>query len=108
MKHLPERTEPEPFEMLTPVEQDPSDVAEAFPEDAPVETCNLPVPEDSNLPDPEESNLPDREKSNLSDPEESNLPAGQKPRNLSGEDLNSVHSPTQTTLESNERTCGSN
>lgn len=100
MKHLPERTEPEPFEMLTPVEQDPSDVAEAFPEDAPVETCNLPVPEDSNL--------PDREKSNLSDPEESNLPAGQKPRNLSGEDLNSVHSPTQTTLESNERTCGSN
>jgi len=35
-------------------------------------------------------------------PRESNLPAGQEPGDLPGEDLNSIHSPTQTTLERNE------
>ena len=45
-EHLPERIEPEPSKEFTAVEQDPSDVVKAFPEDPPVDTYDL------NLPDP--------------------------------------------------------
>ncbi|XP_013855935.1 uncharacterized protein LOC106511737, partial [Austrofundulus limnaeus] len=49
MEYLPERIEPEPD--LTTVEQNPPDVAKAFPENSPVETYDL------DLPDPEEKDL---------------------------------------------------
>lgn len=112
MEHLPETIEPQPLKMLTTVEQDPSDVAEALPDDAQVKTCdldlldpgetNLPDPGETNLPDPGETNLPDPGDTDLPNPEESRLPAGQKPEHLLGEDLKSVHPPAQTTLDSNE------
>lgn len=41
VENLLERIEPEPSKTLTAVEQDLSDVAKAFPEDAPVENCDL-------------------------------------------------------------------
>lgn len=96
MEHLPERIEPQPLKMLTAVEQDPSDVAKALPEDAQVKTCDL------DLLDPGETNLPDPGETDLPNPEESRLPAGQKPEHLLVEDLKSVHPPAQTTLDSNE------
>ena len=43
MEYISERIEPEPE--LTAVEQDPSDVAKAFPEDSPVETYDLNLPD---------------------------------------------------------------
>lgn len=51
--YLPERIEPELSKTMTAVEQDPSDVAKAFPEDTPVEACDL------NLTDSKVNNLPD-------------------------------------------------
>lgn len=63
MEHLPERDELEPPKELTAVEQDPSDVAEAFPEDSPVETCDL------NLPETREKDSPDSAVDDLTDPE---------------------------------------
>ena len=90
MEHLTERIEPEPLKELTATEQGPSDVARAFPEDVPVETCdlNLPVPADYDL----------------LDPEESSSTAGQETGNLPEEDLDNVHYSTQPTQKSKENT----
>lgn len=90
MEHLTERIEPEPSKELTATGQDPSDVARAFPEDVPVETCDL------NLPDPADYDL--------LDPEESSSTAGQETGNLPEEDLDNVHYSTQPTQKSKENT----
>lgn len=45
MVYLPERIELKPSEELTAVEQDPSDVAKAFPKDVPEEIYDLDLPE---------------------------------------------------------------
>lgn len=76
MEHLPERNEPEPSKELTAVEQDRSDVAKAFPEDSPVETydLNLPEPREKDSPDPADDCLSDPEKKDLLDPADCNLP----------------------------------
>lgn len=81
--------EQEPLEMVSTIEQQSSDVAEAFPEDGPVETSDC----DISARDPAESNLPD--------PCGNSPPAGQKPAYLP-EQVLSVHSPTQATPEKNE------
>lgn len=98
MDYLPERIEPEPSKKLTAVEQDPSDVAKAFPEDSPVETC------DPNLPDPEKEDLPDPGDNDLPEPEEENLDTGQETGNLPEEDLDNVHPSTEPAQESEGNT----
>lgn len=79
---------------MTAVEQDLSDIAEAFPGDAPVDTIDL------NLPDSGESNSPEPERRTLPDIEENHLPVS--PENLPREDQSTVHFPTQTILRRNE------
>ncbi|KAJ8011109.1 hypothetical protein DPEC_G00054770 [Dallia pectoralis] len=93
IEHLPERIELEPSKELTAAKQD---VAKAFPEDVPVETCDLPDPADCDLPDPADSDL--------SDPEESSSTAGQETGNLPEEDLDNVHPSTQPPQEGKENT----
>ena len=90
MEHLTEWSEPEPSKELTASEQDPSVVARAFPEDVPVETCDL------NLPGPADYDL--------IDPEESSSTAGQETGNLPEKDLDNVHSSTEPAQESKENT----
>ncbi len=90
IEHLPEGIEPEPSKELTAVKQGPSDVTIAFPEDVPVETYDL------NLPDPGNNDLPD--------PEESSSTAGQETGNLPEEDLDNVHPSTQPAQEGKENT----
>lgn len=80
IEYLPERIEPEPD--LTAVEQNPSGVVKAFPEDPPVETYDL------DLPDPEERN-------SIVEQEIGNLPE---------KDLDNVHPSTQPAQESKENT----
>ncbi|KAJ7994978.1 hypothetical protein DPEC_G00255140 [Dallia pectoralis] len=93
IEHLPERIELEPSKELTAAKQD---VAKAFPEDVPVETCDLPDPADCDLPDPADCDL--------SDPEESSSTAGQETGNLPEEDLDNVHPSTQPPQEGKENT----
>ncbi len=90
IEHLPERIEPEPSKELTAVKQGPSDVTIAFPENVPVETYDL------NLPDPGNNDLPD--------PEEGSSTAGQETGNLPEEDLDNVHPSTQPAQERKENT----
>ncbi len=90
IEHLPEGIEPEPSKELTAVKKGPSDVTIAFPEDVPVETYDL------TLPDPGNNDLPD--------PEESSSTAGQETGNLPEEDLDNVHSSTQPAHEGKENT----
>ncbi|KAJ8009461.1 hypothetical protein DPEC_G00089120 [Dallia pectoralis] len=103
IEHLPERIELEPSKELTAAKQD---VAKAFPEDVPVETCdlNLPDPADCDLPDPADCDLPDPADCDLSDPEESSSAAGQETGNLPEEDLDNVHPSTQPPQEGKENT----
>lgn len=94
MEPPPERIEPGTPEKLTAVEQYPSDVAQAFPEDSPVDThdlnfpvpadCDLPVPADCDLPVPEVTDSPDKdeEKSGNSSKEEIGNPPEQEIDNL--------------------------
>ncbi|KAG1925566.1 hypothetical protein F2P79_025461, partial [Pimephales promelas] len=106
VEHLPERIEPEPLKELTTVKQDPLEIAKAFPEDVPVETCDpdLPDPADPDLPDSAENDLPDPANSNLPDSEENSSTAGQDTGNLPEEDLDNVHPSTQPTQEGKENT----
>lgn len=89
-EHPPDETEQEPLEMVSTIELNSSDVAEAFPEDAPVEASGL----DLSAGTPGESNLPD--------PHGNSPPAGQKQEYVPEQDLSSVHSPTQATPEEND------
>lgn len=85
IEHLPERIEQEPSKELTAVKQDPPDVAKAFPEDVPVETCDLNLPDpadydlpdlaDYDLPDPGNNDLPESGNNDLPDPEENSSTA---------------------------------
>ena len=90
MERLTKRIEPESSKELTGTEQDPTDVARAFPEDVPVEACDL------NLPDPADYDL--------LDPEKSSSTAGQETGNLPEKDLDNVHPSTQPAQESKENT----
>lgn len=113
-EHLPENIELEPPKESTAVEQDPPDVAKAFPEDIPVAMCDLDLPEprETDSPDPADDDPSDLKEKDLSvpgdydlpNPVESNSTAGQETGNLPEEDQDEVHLPTQPAQESKGNT----